>query len=81
MTRIARWTRRTALLASLVSGLAAAFAAPATAAEPVPSGVRSRTEQTRAPATTSRPTCSIAVVKPRPKALPIDWKVMSAAIP
>ena len=36
---------------------------------------------TSAPAITSRPACSSAVAKPRPKALPIDWKVMSAAMP
>ena len=36
---------------------------------------------TSAPAMTSRPACSRAVTKPRPKALPIDWKVMSAAMP
>ena len=55
--------------------------APATAAVPVPSGVRSNTAATRDPATTSRPACSRAAVKPRPKALPTDWKVMSAAMP
>ena len=55
--------------------------APATAEVPVPSGPRSTTAWTSAPATTSRPTCSSAAVKPSPNALPTDWKVMSAAMP
>ena len=55
--------------------------APATAEVPVPSGPRSTSAWTSAPATTRRPICSSAAVKPRPNALPTDWKVMSAAMP
>ena len=55
--------------------------APATAEVPVPSGPRSTSAWTSAPATTSSPICSSAAVKPRPNALPTDWKVMSAAMP
>ena len=55
--------------------------APAAAAVPVPSGWRSTRAETSEPATTSRPVCSMAAVKPRPNALPTDMKVMSAAMP